>query len=68
MFVILAVLEIIGIGTLTAEVWTGIAVTGWQGEKPYVERSQQPVHYWTIIVIHLLLGVGLPALGIVLQF
>lgn len=67
MFFVLIFLELVGIGTLVAEIWTGIAVTGWQGKKPYIEREDQPVHYWCLVSVHLLIGIVLPAIGIYFQ-
>lgn len=68
MGIICLILTVIGVGTLVAEFWTGIAVTGWQGEKPYVERAEQPALYWTMMLVQFALLVGIPSIGYVLTF
>ena len=56
MFFILLILEAIFVATIFFELRTGIAVTGWQGERPYVERANQPVHFWFVIALHVTFG------------
>ena len=51
---VLIVLEVIGFGTIIAELYAGIAVTGWQGEKPYVLRREQPGLFAFSIAVQLL--------------
>ena len=44
------------------ELFTGIAVVGWAGDKMVVERAESPGPYWFTIVLHSLIGLGLPLL------
>ncbi len=53
---------------LVAELWSGIAVTGWQGEHPYIERASRPGPYWMAMSLHILVGLGLPILFFLLGF
>ena len=49
--------------TFAAELWLGIVVIGWQGEKPYIARSENPTKYWLVMAFHLLCMTGLPLLA-----
>ena len=48
---------------LLAELWLGIAVTGWQGDDLYVERSKSPAIYWCVMAFHAIVSIGLPTLS-----
>ena len=67
MLLILISLELVGVGILVGELWVGVAVTGWQGEKPFVEKTTQPFHYWSIILVHLIFVIVLPGLLILFR-
>ena len=44
------------------ELFTGCAVIGWAGDNMIVEREKSPGPYWFAIILHVLVGVGLPLL------
>ena len=50
---------------LIAEFWLGIAVTGWQGERLFLERAKTPGPYWMMMILHTTICVGLPLLAFV---
>ena len=57
------VLGTISLLILVAELWLGIAVTGWQGDDLYVERVKSPGPYWLTMAMHAFVCVGLPTLS-----
>ena len=56
-------LAVASILILLAELWLGIAVTGWQGDDLYVERIKSPVIYWFVMAFHAFVCIGLPTLS-----
>lgn len=50
------------LGILLFELLTGFAVIGWSGDKMILERAKSPGPYWFTIVLHGLIGLGLPLL------
>lgn len=48
---------------LGGELYFGIAVTGWQGDDIYVERSKAPGPYWMWMTLHIAVCIGLPVLS-----
>lgn len=63
---ILAILlTVLSLGILIAELWLGIAVTGWQGDELYIERAKSPGPYWMTMVLHMVIGIGLPVLAFI---
>ena len=47
---------------IAIELFTGFAVVGWTGDKMVVERAKSPGPYWFTMVLHCLIGIGLPLL------
>ena len=52
MLAITIILWIVTLLTLFAELWLGIAVTGLQGDSPFVEREKSPGPYWFVMACH----------------
>ncbi len=50
------------LGIILFELLTGFAVVGWSRDKMVVERAKSPGPYWFTIVLHGLIGLGLPLL------
>lgn len=44
------------------ELFTGCALIGWAGDNMVIEREKSPGPYWFAIVLHSLVGIGLPIL------
>ena len=57
------VLTVFFLLALTAELWLGYVVTGWQGEQIHVDRKEKPGQFWLIFVLHAFAGIGLPLLS-----
>ena len=47
---------------ITVELFTGFAVIEWSGDRMVVQRTKSPGAYWFTIVLHCLIGLGLPLL------
>ena len=62
------ILTLVSVCILVAEFWTGIAVVGWQGDQPILERSKSPGPYWFTMILHTIAGVGMPVLAFVAGF
>ena len=45
---------------IALELYTGHAVVGWAGDNMVVERKKSPGPYWFAIVLHFVVGIGLP--------
>lgn len=56
------VLTIVFAVVLVAEFWMGIAVTGFDGEQPFIERQMHPGQYWLVMALHSVITAGLPLL------
>ena len=50
------------LGIITVELFTGFAVVGWSGDNMVVQRAKSPGPYWFTILLHGLIGLGLPLL------
>ncbi len=61
-------LSCVSVCILLAEIWTGIAVIGWQGEQPFLDRSKTPGPYWFMMLLHTIAAVGIPALAFAAQW
>ncbi|MEM7782890.1 MAG: hypothetical protein AAF939_13760 [Planctomycetota bacterium] len=44
------------------ELFTGFAMIGWTGDYMVVEREKSPGPFWFTIILHMLVGFGLPLL------
>lgn len=47
---------------LVLELYLGVAILGWVGDKMIVEREKSPGPYWFAIALHSIIGIGLPTL------
>ena len=57
-----AFLIAIAIVTYVLELWTGIAMAGWSGEKSLVYRQKTPGPYWFVMFLQTAIFLGVPAL------
>jgi len=60
----------IGIGVFSLfviglELFTGCALIGWAGDNMVVEREKSPGPYWFAVILHSLIGIGLPLLFVI---
>ncbi len=62
------VLSLLSVCILVAELWTGIAVVGWQGDKLFLERSKSPGPYWFMMMLHIIAGIVIPVLAFAAGF
>ena len=62
MMILTIILSIVATCILVAELWFGIVVIGWTGDRLYLERSKTPGPYWAMMTLHILIGEGLPLL------
>jgi hypothetical protein len=56
-------LSIVAFCVLVAEFWTGFAVIGWSGDNVVIDRRKSPGPYWFMMLLHTVIGVGLPLLS-----
>ena len=45
------ILGLIGLSTYMLELWTGVAVVGWAGDKSLIERQKAPGPYWLVMAL-----------------
>ena len=45
------ILGLIGLSTYMLELWTGLAVVGWAGDKSLIERQRAPGPYWLVMAL-----------------
>ncbi|MAI71632.1 MAG: hypothetical protein CMM01_12045 [Rhodopirellula sp.] len=45
------ILGLIGLSTYMLELWTGVAVVGWAGDKSLIERQRAPGPYWLVMAL-----------------
>ena len=45
------ILGLIGLSTYMLELWTGLAVVGWAGDKSLIERQKAPGPYWLVMAL-----------------
>ncbi|MCC9645282.1 hypothetical protein LOC71_23635 [Rhodopirellula sp. JC740] len=50
---------------IALELFLGVAMLGWSADKMIVEREKTPGPYWFAIVLHTLVGIGLPVLFVI---
>ncbi|MCA9137698.1 MAG: hypothetical protein KDB00_13095 [Planctomycetales bacterium] len=50
------------IGTYIFELWTGLAVAGWQGENAIIDRRSKPGPYWFVIAVQTMVLIIVPVL------
>ena len=58
-------LSIVSLVILFAELWLGIVVIGWQGDKLFLERSKTPGPYWMMMALHATFCIGLPTFAFI---
>lgn len=56
-------IAIVFLVVLIAEFWLGIAVTGWEGDRLFLERSNTPGPYWMVMALHTTISIVVPALA-----
>lgn len=58
----LAFLAAMSVVTYILELWTGIAVAGWAGDKSLIERATKPGPYWFVMVLQAAIVFGIATL------
>lgn len=56
------ILAIIAVATYILQLWTGVAVAGWSGDKSLIQRELSPGPYWFVMALQTLVIFGVPLL------
>ena len=57
-----AILAVVAVATYVLQLWTGIAVAGWNGDQSLIERAKRPGPYWFVMILQTAILIVIPIL------